>query len=447
MRPRPAPSASSFGDIQQNIHAAERFRPGALLWCTLLLVGFAHPLAAQRDAAGEALDIARNGDPDSALTLLAGARAADPENLDLQLAHARVLGWAGRRSEAESVFDSILVRSPANADAMVGLGYVYHWQGREGPAMRQAKTALALDSTNADAWALRRAVHTAARASMESSANWSNDSDHNTNFWQTHSVSAPLTDGLRLLAAFSVLEASDPLRESWRYGGEGGLGWALGQVSASAWAGARRLEPGEGGARTAATYRGSLNWAPDGRIGIGIGYARYPFDETALLIGLGLDVESLEGGLDLHPAGGLALAGSATALWVSDGNRRTEARAGVTQEIGRNFVIGANGRALGYREVGFGYFSPDRFHLLEGTLTLKDGNADWDARLGGGLGAQQIGRNGDMQTEWHIDARVGRKWGDGNSIEGYGGVTNSAVSSTTGAFRYRTAGLLLRLGL
>ncbi len=46
-----------------------------------------------------------------------------------------------------------------------------------------------------------------------------------------------------------------------------------------------------------------------------------------------------------------------------------------------------------------------------------------------------------------MEARLGRRWGDGNRVEGFGGVTNSAVSSTTGAFRYRTAGVLLRLGL
>ncbi|MEO7987469.1 MAG: tetratricopeptide repeat protein, partial [Gemmatimonadales bacterium] len=189
-----------------------------MLRCTLLLLGLSTPLAAQGSPADKALEVARSGKADSALSLLVKARAADPENLDLQLAHARVLGWAGRRGEAESVYDSVLARSPANVDAVVGLGYVYHWQGREGAAMRQAETALALDSANADAQALRRVAHSAGRVSMQSSADWSNDSDHNTGFWQTHSVSVPLIEGLRILAAAAVLEASDPLRDAWRYG-------------------------------------------------------------------------------------------------------------------------------------------------------------------------------------------------------------------------------------
>jgi hypothetical protein len=94
-----------------------------------------------------------------------------------------------------------------------------------------------------------------------------------------------------------------------------------------------------------------------------------------------------------------------------------------------------------------GYFSPNRFHLLEATASAGVGDEKWDGRLSGGLGGQQVGRNGDTQTEWHIEGRVGRNWGEGNRIEAFGGVTNSAVSSTTGAFRYRTAGVLLRLGI
>jgi hypothetical protein len=51
------------------------------------------------------------------------------------------------------------------------------------------------------------------------------------------------------------------------------------------------------------------------------------------------------------------------------------------------------------------------------------------------------------QTEWHVEARMGRRWGTGNRLDLFGGVTNSAVSSTSGAFRYRNAGVSLTLGL
>ena len=51
-----------------------------------------------------------------------------------------------------------------------------------------------------------------------------------------------------------------------------------------------------------------------------------------------------------------------------------------------------------------------------------------------------------------LDA-LGRPFGESVSVpdeqldEVFGLLTNSAVSSTTGAFRYRSAGILLRLGL
>jgi hypothetical protein len=74
-------------------------------------------------------------------------------------------------------------------------------------------------------------------------------------------------------------------------------------------------------------------------------------------------------------------------------------------------------------------------------------SASWDGRLSGGLGAQQVGRDGDGQSEWHLEARIGRRWGIANRVELFGLVTNSAISSTTGAFRYRSAGVTLRLGI
>jgi hypothetical protein len=69
------------------------------------------------------------------------------------------------------------------------------------------------------------------------------------------------------------------------------------------------------------------------------------------------------------------------------------------------------------------------------------------ASVSGGLGAQQIGQEGAAQTEWHLEGRAGPRWGSGNKIELFGLITNSAVSSTTGAFRYGSAGVTIRLVL
>jgi hypothetical protein len=324
---------------------------------------------------------------------------------------------------------------------------VFHWQGREGAAGRQAGSALALDSTYRPARELREAVKVASRSSVETSTSWSNDSDGNTNWWQTVTASAPVADGMRALGSAGALQAGDPAREGSRVGGEAGVTWGLGKVQLTGAAGARRLDPAAAATRTAVTYRGRAGYRPIPTLGLGLGYSRAPFDETALLIERALDLESLEGGADLALTPWLSAYAGGGMSWLSDGNNRSSAAAGLTGTIKRRFFLGAFGRTLGYDRRGIGYFSPDRFSLLEavGGYTLERGM--WNGRFGGGLGAQRIGEQGEAQSEWHLEGRLGRRWGTDNRIELFGLVTNSAVSSTSGAFRYRSAGASVRLGL
>jgi hypothetical protein len=178
-----------------------------------------------------------------------------------------------------------------------------------------------------------------------------------------------------------------------------------------------------------------------------VGYARLPFDEIAGLIERELDMELLEGGFDLKPASGLTVYGGGGALWLSDGNSRTSFSAGLNQKIGRKLFVGVFGRTLGYDRRVIGYFSPDRFSVLEGVAGYAHESRTLLASLSGGLGAQQVGERGVAQTEWHLEGRAGPRWGPGNRVELFGLITNSAVSSTTGAFRYRSAGLTVRLAL
>jgi len=172
-----------------------------------------------------------------------------------------------------------------------------------------------------------------------------------------------------------------------------------------------------------------------------------PFDEIASLIERELDMELLEGGFDARPLSGLTVYAGGGELWLSDGNSRWSGSAGLTQKILRHFFIGAFGRTLSYDHPGVGYFSPDRFSVLEGIAGYNLETGSWIGSLSGGVGAQQVGKQGVAQSEWHLEGRLGQRWGDGNRVEAFGLVTNSAVSSTTGAFRYGSAGVLLRLGL
>jgi tetratricopeptide (TPR) repeat protein len=448
-----------------------------------LTLATASLLSAQQQEPDQAMRngmiLAREGKLDSALVYLARARAADPRNIEIRLAQARVVSWKrhfpealalydsllterprltdallgkaqvnawqGRLGEAERGYREVIGQNPQYVDALVGLGYVYHWQGHEGSAERQARAALAVDPTHEGARALLRSAGESG-SGLDGSATWTNDSDHNTMFGQTLRAAAAL-DPVQLFGSVDALEAEDRFLNATRYGGEAGLSLGLGRVQLSAAAGARRLNPDTAPARTAATYRGQLRFRPVPAFGLGLGYARAPFDEIASLIERGLDLELLEAGADLTPASGLTISGGGSALWLSDGNRRTGASAALTQRIFRGAFVGVQGRTLTYRRRDAGYFSPDRFSVLEGTAGYSLEESATIASLSGGLGAQQIGKHGATQTEWHLEGRVGQRWGGGNRIELFGLVTNSAVSSTTGAFRHRSAGLTVRLGL
>ena len=401
-----------------------------------------------REAAlGRARTLAWAGRLSEAQTTYRRLLAADSTDREALLGTAQVSAWQGDLVGAETGYRKLLARDSRDVEARVGLGYVYLWQGRGAAAGRQAGYALAIDSLNKAGRELRSAAREAARPAIEPSTNWSNDSDDNTSFGQSVAASAPLGNGVDAFGSASAIQASDPQLEASRVGGEAGLALSSGGWKLLAAAGARRLMPEVEAARTEATYRARIGYRASSRLGFSAGYLRQPFDETAALIEQTLNLESVEGGFDAKPTPRLTVYGAAGGLWLDDGNSRTSFSAGANQKVGSRFFVGAFGRTLSYERRGTGYFSPDRFSLLEGTAGYTEERRSWSASLSGGLGAQQIGADGDAQSEWHLEARGGPRWGSGNRVELFGMVTNSAVSSTTGAYRYRTAGLTVRIAL
>ncbi len=429
---------------QARVRSWDRQYDGAIALYDSVLVE--HPNL--RDAElGKALTHSWAGQLNEAEAIYLAMIARNPSDREARLGRAQVRAWRGDLSAAEHLYGAILAEHPRDADALAGLGYVYSWQGKEAAARRQAAAALAVDSTHKAGQALRRTIREASRAAVEATANWGNDSDHNTSFWQTLTASASPGAGVGVFGSVSALETSDPTLDATRVGAEGGVSLALGRVQLSGAAGARRLNPGVAAPRTAATYRARLGYRPAPAFGVGLGYSRVPFDEIASLMERDIDLELLEGGFDARPFAGFSIFAAGSELWLSDGNTRSGLVAGLTQKLNRRFSVGLFGRTLSYEERGVGYFSPDRFSVLEATAAYGIEAKSWTSSLGGGLGAQQVGERGAAQSEWHVEGRVGRRWGEGNRVELFGLVTNSAVSSTSGAFRYRSAGLTARLGL
>jgi Flp pilus assembly protein TadD len=401
-----------------------------------------------RDASlGRARTLAWSGRLEESRSTYGRILARDSTDVEAMLGRAQVDAWNGNLASAEQEYHRLLTRNPRDVEARVGLGYVYLWQGREAAADRQARYALSIDSTHKAGRELRRVARQATGPSAEASANWSNDSDKNTSYWQTLGSTASLGGGVAIFGSVNALETSDPLRDATRVGGEAGLSVRAGGLQLQGAAGARRLTPEIAPPRTAPTYRARASYRPVPQVGLSLGYARQPFDEIAGLIERDLDYEVLDGGFDVKPAGGLTLYGGGGALWLDDGNFRTSFSAGLNQKVARRFLVGLFGRTLSYEERGNGYFSPDRFSVLEAIAGYTHESRTWGVDLSGGLGAQQVGERGAAQTEWHVEGRAGPRWGSGNRVEVFGLITNSAVSSTTGAFRYRAAGVTARIGL
>ena len=96
---------------------------------------------------------------------------------------------------------------------------------------------------------------------------------------------------------------------------------------------------------------------------------------------------------------------------------------------------------------GVGYFSPDRYTVAEGRVGWNRTPSPWGWRLLAGLGGQWIGEGAAAQGEWRLEGRLIRQLGDAAAVEAWAGYTNAAVSSTTGAYRFTTAGVMGRVGL
>ncbi len=387
-----------------------------------------------------------DGRLDSALILIRRARSGDPADPDIQATEARVLSWAGRSGQAIALYDSVLARHPDHPDALAGLGQVHLWQGRPSRAGVYSSRALAADPGNRAAQELDRSVRRALRPQPELTLGWSNDSDNNTTWWQSLGASYMLVDGVVLTGSVGALQASDPVRDASRVGAEAGVIYGLGDLRLTGALGARRLSPDTGAARTAGTVRLAAAYRL-GRAGIGLGYAHYPFDETALLIGRNLDLDVIEASGDGVLRPGLVLGAGASFTALSDDNSRTAGILTLTQTLRRDFFVGIMARALGYDFKGVGYFSPDRFTVYEARGGYTRSTLPWTGRISGGLGVQQIGTGSDFQGEWHLEGRIGRHWGSDNVVEVFAGISNSAESSTTGAFEYRTAGVVVRVGI
>jgi tetratricopeptide (TPR) repeat protein len=373
--------------------------------------------------------------------------ARDPHDLDALAGRAQIAAWNGNLTQAVEYYTAALSVDSTHVRSLVGLAQVRNWQGRHAESEKLSQRALALDQSDREARQVQAAVRTARRPLVELTLGWSHDSDENTNFWETVGVAMYVMDGLRTFASFSLGQLSDPQRDANRVGGEIGANYNIGNFGATAAIGARNLSPDFAADRSAASWRGSMSYRVSSHAGIGAGYAHYPFDETAFLSGQDLDVDEIGADGDVDVGKDLTLGAGLGYGWLSDGNNRHSLAMTLTKRLQPHWTAGFFGRLLGYDQDGVGYFSPDQFLLGEARGSYTYAWPGWEARAGAGLGLQDIGEGANVQGAWHVDGRVARKWGVANEAALSLGWTNSAASSTTGAFRYFTGTLMGRIGL
>ena len=78
------------------------------------------------------------------------ARRVEPRDLDIMVAHARVLSWDGQERYAEALYDSVLATAPDRVDALAGRARTIAWSGDLIRAERLWRIALHEHPDNAE---------------------------------------------------------------------------------------------------------------------------------------------------------------------------------------------------------------------------------------------------------------------------------------------------------
>jgi hypothetical protein len=277
---------------------------------------------------------------------------------------------------------------------------------------------------------------------------WSDDSDDNTSWWEGVSLEVPVADGVRT-------RVSGRLQQSTSIGGvegssrqvEGGVRLTRPSWGVSAAAGVRALAPALAPSRTEPGWQVGGYISPVRQFTLSGSWLHTAFDETARLIASDINYDMLNGSLDIGLSRSAKLGLGGGYSWFSDDNRRYHAVAVVSQTIAREFTVGAFGRQMGFDFMAPEYFSPGRFRMLEARAGWSRVRPLWEASVSGGLGGQQPFEDADWQAEWHAEVNAAVRPTERLKLGAFGGITNSVERSVTGAYRYRTAGVRIELGL
>ena len=395
----------------------------------------------------EAKILAWNGDYRGAVARYDSLIAENPDQRDPRFGRAQALAWWGRYTEADRALRALLEKDPKDTEALVALARLRMWQGRPEEADRYNGMALLASPQDPDALKLEPELRALRRPDLEATFGLAHDSDHNTVWWQSLGTSLLIGPGLRGFATVGSFEAGDPLRSGTRVSAEAGATLNRGDGSVTAAVGVRKLSADSGFSRALATIRLGASYRLASWAGVDAGFAHYTIDETAFLLSDRLDINEVTADADAVLAQRLTLGVGGGLGYLSDNNHRRSLVLALTERLNGQLTVGAYGRGLWYDFRGNGYFSPDRFLLGEARGTYARRLGRWEGRLAAGLGIEEVANGAGTEAEWHGDLRIARHWGVANELALSGGISNSAISSATGAYHYYTGAVSVRVGL
>jgi len=404
---------------------------------------------AGRIAVGRALAWA--GRYDDAIAVYDTVLSHTPGDPDAQKGIARVWAWRGDLAQSEAHWTALTQSHPRDAEAWVGLAQVLRWNGEPVAARDAVDHALAVDPANADAHIQQRWLDAELLPTARVDIDPSNDSDHNRATWYaaTFGVRPPWNGRLALVAgarttSFHALDAqSIGLRLRGRWSLDHGV-WTLnGEV------GGTHLSGEVGGASQSieTPFRwiasGGLHLAPVSWFNGGASVTRAPFDETAALILAGISTTGVnaDGSFTLPARFTLDLGGGFTRLTGGTPNDRHNAMASLRYTLSRALSVATTVRGFGYDTAATdGYFSPEFYRLIEGSLRGRvGGDLGWRASGDVGLGTQRVRLRGNTTSRAASRAAfdIGYHFAPGYAVNVTGSIANLPSTSTVSPDGYR----------
>ncbi|HEY3134359.1 MAG TPA: tetratricopeptide repeat protein [Gemmatimonadaceae bacterium] len=375
---------------------------------------------------------------------------------------ARVIGWRGEFDRSERTWRRVLETDPQDPEALTGLAQVLSWQGRQSDAEAALELALQANPSYGDARTLLRWVQADLRPSLSVTGLGINDKDKNRStvfsadyfartLWNA-GIGARYVGRMANFAAIdsrsdagSIYARWQPASSSWQVRAEGGV--TRHSTTFVAPAGSKRT-----------IGSGALNIS--GNLGptlrVGLGGARAPFDETALLIANGVISSEINGDAAIVLPARLTLSGGASHTRLTGGTRentRNAYNSTLRWNYNRSWSLAIGGRQFGYDTSSVdGYFAPRRYTLGEVSgRTRVGGTLGWNADGEVGVGSQRIQLFGSSATTRATERgalSLGYRFDPAREVSVSGAYANVAgpAQSSSSEYYWYTFSLRARLG-